>query len=329
MLRVLMADDQIPDKDIPDNQVVAEYRRRYPGKNNEGFVAAFGIMRKLVHTMSDGFSVDVANHHSDALNLVQMKHFDVAIIDLGWWVDRESLDSAMTAGWAIIDAIQRNDMEHPERRPTALIIYSARFETNADISEKAAQRGILPFYKPYGERHSIPLGDDEVPKKAPSRADQELAASKSLRAVVSFIEHLRGSSGSGQAERLLQAAHAGLRSAETRDKKWDRLTRVLMTLGILIIFAGVVALFLGQVQEGVVTAASGAVIALISKLLFGQLGKARAEMREAQRNFELALEKTRQLDGQHRPGVEQRGSPTTAQTPPSISERQDSDGGSG
>jgi hypothetical protein len=100
--RVLMADDQIPNEDIPDSRVITEYRRQYPGKSNKGLAAAFVVMRRLVHTMREGFSVDIANHHADVLNLVQTRQYDVAIVDLGWWVDRESLGtSCMTAGWSM------------------------------------------------------------------------------------------------------------------------------------------------------------------------------------------------------------------------------------
>ena len=152
--------------------------------------------------------------------------------------------------------------------PTAQIIYSVRFVDHPEIARTAAQRGKLPFFKPYGERYSIPSLDsiDEV------KDEQKEAAFQALHAAVSFVDHLL--TASSPRERRLKAANRGLENAMASKRKWELLSQVFVAAGLGLLFFGVLATFFLGVGEGVVTSASGVVIALISKLLFPQLAAA-------------------------------------------------------
>ena len=286
MLRVLIADDQIPDDDIPDGDVLTHARERYP-QASDGFIQAFGVMREAVNILRDGCNVTVAWRFGRALDLIQSERFDVAIIDLGWAGDAEvPRRDERTAGWKLIDALRDADARHPDRQPTAQIIYSSRFEIHPNLGQEAAEKGILPFYKPYGERHSLPLGDD--PEKSLSRQERVRVASESLRAVVKFIEHLR----TRDVERLLQSAHEGIIRANKDQHDWHRLALFTVAAGVLIVLVGVVVSLFGHVSEGTVSVLSGVVVSLIPKLVYGRLDRANAEIKHARYELERALTKS-------------------------------------
>ncbi len=289
VLRVLIADDQIPDESIRDSDVIAWARDQYP-QAHDGFIDAFGVMRQALKILRDGSNVTAARRFNDALNFIRNERFDVAIIDLGWAGDSAvPADTERTAGWKLVEAIQNEDAKHPERQPTAQINYSSRFEVQPTLGQEAAQQGVLPFYKPYGERHSLPLGQE--PEKKVGREERVRVASESLLAVVKFIEHLR----TREVERLLQTAREGTVRASKDQHEWHRLTLLMVAAGALIVFAGVVASLFGGVAEGAVTAASGVIVALIPKLMYGRLDKAQSGIRDARLDLERALEKARML----------------------------------
>lgn len=157
-MRVLFADDQIPEDDIPDDKVVQTLRQKYPRPEDEGFVRAFEVMRRARRAVSEDNEVTVARTLEEALSVARTQDFDVAIIDLGWFADPAvgEADRA-TAGWKIANTLDEADRQHPDRPPTAQIIYSARFDTQPQLGEMAARKGKLPFLKPYKERFTIPL----------------------------------------------------------------------------------------------------------------------------------------------------------------------------
>jgi CheY-like chemotaxis protein len=287
VLRVLIADDQIPpDTQMSDAEVLAWAEREFPGYGRN-FWAACPIMQQAVATLADGFDVTPVRRMDDALDRIRRERFDVAIIDLGWAGDRSVTDKVDSAGWALIEAIRAADKEHPERPPTDQIIYSARFEDHPTLGHEAAERCVLPFYKPYGERHSIRLGTDppsEVPKQL-SHADQVRVACESLRAVVKYVEFKRGR----DVNRLLQSAYERLARAENDHHQWQRLTQVLLVLGVLIVFVGVVWSLFGSVEQGAVSAAAGVMVSLIPRLIYRRLDKAHADISDAREDLKQTL----------------------------------------
>lgn len=286
MLRVLIADDQIPDENVSDSEVLIWARKNYPRARN-GFINAFAVMRQAVNTLRDDCDVKVARRHSEALSLIEKERFDVAIVDLGWAGDAAvSRKIERTAGWQLIDAITEEDAKHPERPPTAQIIYSSRFETHPDLGQQAVAKGVLPFYKPYGERFSLPLGDAPV---ALGPKEKTRVACEALKGAVKFIEQLR----KRRVERILRCAEEGLARANNRERQWDRLTLSMVTIGILAVFAGIVASLFGSVAEGAVSSASGVVIAIIPKLLYRRLDIACKQIKEARQELVALLNEVR------------------------------------
>lgn len=148
-LKILFADDQIPDDAIPDAdlaQVLSLRNPHWPAN----FLRAFVEMRRTVRTLQKaGYAVMTVHTYSDAMSLAKDRHFDIAIVDLGWFAD-ESLSDPDYAGWDICEAIDDGNQARADP-PTPQIIYSNRFAQDTHIGVRAASQGKLPFYKGYTE----------------------------------------------------------------------------------------------------------------------------------------------------------------------------------
>lgn len=303
-MRVLFADDQIPDDDIPDGKIFETIKKKFQlTDQDDGFARAFEVMRHAKRAVSEGNDVVVARNFEEAMSLAKTQSFDAAIIDLGWYADESVADPA-TAGWKIGDALAEADHEHPDRPPTAQIVYSARFTDSPQLGEIAAKKLRLPMPKPYAERYTIPLGSLARTAKNDKAED---AACQSLRATLSFIEHVRASGTDRRADRmrtldtLLSAATTGMTLARKREEQWNRLTQVVVTLSVLIVLAGVVSLFFLGVPQGAVTASVGIVTGLISKVMYTQLQKAQNEIHTAAKELSEFVTQAQALTSSHQP----------------------------
>lgn len=143
-MKILIADDQIPDESIPEEKILEVIGSRYSGAN-PGFINAFAFMRKMVNRLRDsGLEVDTCNEVSQVENMLSIHEYDIAIIDLGWYGDNHIKESERRfKGWEIVDHIQSS---HPK---LPVIMYSNRFLDNDDIAMGAAERKVLPIYKNY------------------------------------------------------------------------------------------------------------------------------------------------------------------------------------
>ena len=62
-LKILFADDQIPEDDIPNEEITRVIKERYPEKT-PGFINAFPIMRETVNMIKGaGYDVTVARKY--------------------------------------------------------------------------------------------------------------------------------------------------------------------------------------------------------------------------------------------------------------------------
>lgn len=127
-MRVLFADDQLPDSAIPDAGVLEAISARYPQPGNRGFVNAFRTMRQAYNAVSAGNEVTVANRYQQALELIRTQVFDVAIIDLGWWADS--------------DVQSRTTPDSRSRTPstTRTVSGSARHQPRSSSTQRASTR---------------------------------------------------------------------------------------------------------------------------------------------------------------------------------------------
>jgi len=280
-LRVLFADDQIPDEAIPDDRLTATLAKKYPGEASRKFVAGFLPMRQAVKKLREGgYDVTTANTHGSALDSIKTKHFDIAIVDLRWDGDRMApARLGEDAGWTICDAIEDADKRTP-RRPTFQIVCSSRFDTEAKLAFLAGQRKKLPIFKSYTE-----------------------AGSESLLATVNYIDNcLAGPSAPDSVvlrtvEVWLETVRDQMHEVLSRERQWTLATLSLVVLSVLLILAGASIAVFGKNSAivGSVTALSSAITSTISGLLFSGLKMAQENTKKcldnAQENFQAAMNK--------------------------------------
>jgi predicted nucleotide-binding protein len=151
-LKILFADDQIPDKEIADGDIKAEIAKKHP-RWPDKFINGFPAMRQTLKTLKDtGYTnITVARKGSDAMSLAKVQKFDLAIIDLRWASDESlSPDDSDAYGWNICDEIDKADSDN-NRKPTPQIIYSSRVGKESSIGFQAAAKGKLPLLKTYNK----------------------------------------------------------------------------------------------------------------------------------------------------------------------------------
>lgn len=268
-LKILFADDQIPDENISDIDFKIMLKEKHPDWNRE-FINSFRIMRRAVETLRlADYDVTIARTHKDALDLVKNLHFDIAIVDLGWHAD-ESIPYAQRAyyGWKISEAIEEADKKL-KSKPTLQIIHSAKFKKDSSISIQAADEGKLPLFKNYSE-----------------------AGNQALKASVKFIEqHLTSPSVQEQfcqdnTEKLRVITHQFLTEPLNQQKKWFNLTFVFVALSISLLIAGAIGAIFWNLQVGTLTSISSIMTGAISSLLYVQLQRAQKNVEESRKKIE-------------------------------------------
>lgn len=253
-MKILFADDQIPDQAIPDDKIMDVLQEAHPDWDIR-FINAFPVMREAVETLQlAGYDVTVANTSQDALKLIEKKQFDLAIIDLGWFADN-SLSEAQQKyyGWKLCEEIEKADKKR-ESKPTLQIIYSNRFAKKPDLSIHAADKGKLPLYKIYGK-----------------------AGHEALKAAVKFIEwNLKQPSDDevffrNHLLKLRQEWLNLMKEPLKQQQNWFRLTLGSVAISLGLLFIGVLGALFWDFQIGLVTSISSILTGAISSLLFKQL----------------------------------------------------------
>ena len=132
-LKVLYVDDHIPDDNIPDarDEIRQTLRKRHPKWSDEGieeWTTIYYCARQVKNTLGESYDVTTENEHQKAMKLAEDSHFDVAIVDVGWFNDekRKQRPNFDNAGWEICDKIEETDQKL-HCRPTLQIAYSQRF----------------------------------------------------------------------------------------------------------------------------------------------------------------------------------------------------------
>jgi DNA-binding NarL/FixJ family response regulator len=264
-LKILFADDQIPDDQIPDEDVKRTLKKQHPAWTG-GFINAHAAMRQAVKTLRGaGYDVTIARTYNDALELVKHSHFDVAIVDLGWFADDAVVSSQRESkGWDICAAIDEADKKS-KSQSTLQIIYSNRFAEDAAISMQAADSGKLPVFKNYNE-----------------------ATHQALRACVKFIETYLTSRSPQEvfaieaAKELQQIMINSLTASLEQQKRWSLLTLVFVAISISLVIAGIACAIFRNIPVGTVSAASSILTGIISKLLFNQLKRSQTILEKNQ-----------------------------------------------
>jgi hypothetical protein len=259
----LFADDHIPDSTVPEQELLSHYGRilqeRFPEANDSwrdraarGYPAMLQAVKGL---RDDDLQVACANTRDEAKRLVQSEVFDVAVVDLGWYLDA-SIEPGLraSAGWEILSEINTADAKLQRR--TACILYSSRLVDDPRIVPQAAQRGLLPVLK-YIEGNKSPCD----------------VAVDSLRAAVNYlrakIEIDRASPSAERLRRLHDIEDRLNAAADSSLRTLGWASAVVITAfaaSLALIVVGLVFALAGKVQVGLVTSIAGTIITVFSQL---------------------------------------------------------------
>jgi hypothetical protein len=264
-LRILFADDQIPDVNVPDDKISKFLNEQHP-EWSAGFINAFIAMRQSVKILDGaGYDVTVARTYKDALKLIKHSHFDIAIVDLGWFADATLPPKQQEyGGWDICAAIDEADKSSISE-PTLQIVYSNRFVEDASISMQAADSGKLPVFKNYKE-----------------------ATHQALRASVKFIEtNIVNRSPEVNFSRIMandfrQMMTESLMEPLAQQKQWSRLTLIFVAVSVLLILAGAASAIFWNNQVGTISSISSILTGIISSLFFTQLQRSQKTLAKNQ-----------------------------------------------
>lgn len=241
-MKILIADDQIPEDSIADDAVRDVISKRYPSER-PGFINAFVFMRKMVNRLRDaGFEVDVCNKVAQVEETIKKGEYHLAIIDLGWRGDLHVKESERkTEGWTIVDHIQR---EYPK---IPIIMFSNRFLEHGDIALGAAERKVLPIYKNYTSPELFEI------------------CITNLIAAIRFIERSKE-----------KAFGEKVKSVDLETYKiLSKITISLFVVALIFVVIGISLLYTKNIQAGVVTSAISIFSSVVSGLFWKYLGKIR------------------------------------------------------
>jgi hypothetical protein len=264
-MKILFADDHIPDFHVPqdDKEARAVMLKQYPGcpeSDLETWITVHRHCERVTETLrSADFGVTAANKYKSAIETVRADHFDIAIIDLGWYND-DSVPQAEqpTAGWDICKAIDESDKKHGGR-PTLQIISSSRFgeaHCGSDLLTTAASKGRLPFVKDYGSQVNL----------------------DALRACVRFLEKtLNDTSPEAVARQNLreleQMRHEYLDEPLKEMRTWTKAALISVCLSMALILIGAGVAVFRNLQVGLFTSVTSAVTSAVAGLFYGRLEK--------------------------------------------------------
>lgn len=153
MVRVLLADDQVPDP-ARDARVLAEIERekgaalRAAGKDPRvAWEEDRAWFTALIHCLENEFGFEVSSVGSFELakERVRRRDFDAAIIDLSWSGDGDLPPGERSnVGFQLIDLIE------PQKTGKPVIAFSQNFSGQLQLMQQATRRGALPLQKTYG-----------------------------------------------------------------------------------------------------------------------------------------------------------------------------------
>lgn len=273
-LRILVADDQIPDEGLSEQDFRKKFFAKHEGSShNQAFIDQCIFMRRIVQALRDaGYQVAAARTYSDAEKKIRERKFDLAIIDLGWFMDSSLPEEARpAAGWSLCDKIDEQDARNGKRTPQ--ILFSSRFPAEPELSREAARRQKLPIFKEATDtvRNSL--------LAAVGFVDATLATQRSLpNSTSSYDEQIKN-----LALELLQEP--------LRDyRRWTSLSLVFVALSIVSLLAGVPLAYLGRVQVATLSSISSVVAGAISVLLYSRIKSAQNSVSLAQREVLKRLE---------------------------------------
>jgi CheY-like chemotaxis protein len=145
MIRLLIADDQVPDTTLSSDQKIRErYSALYHDDPNRDDIVEWTLfLRKLVHLLqAQAYQVDCANTPRAVLDLTKRNTYDAIILDLGWYALKEKpYGERMVYGYQLGNQIRQNLPAAP------ILMFSNRYYDDDNLARTAAENGFLPVYK--------------------------------------------------------------------------------------------------------------------------------------------------------------------------------------
>lgn len=126
---------------------------------------------------------------NEAINIAQNEIFDIAVVDLGWFMDTSfrnqvSAEDAASAGWRILDSIKARNPD------TVRILYSARTD-EPKITQAATEQSIYCIQKRLSKEGRLHLAD--VVKVIAHHLSIERDMKVRIKEMESELEELRAS----------------------------------------------------------------------------------------------------------------------------------------
>ncbi len=120
-LRILFADDHIPDDNIPDADIAKTLKKQHPRLRPDQIDESVAVRKAVTILRDANYDVTVSGTFKDTLELISRSHFDIAVVDLGWVDDDTLKGEKLNAGWKICAALDEADKKS-QSKPTFQII---------------------------------------------------------------------------------------------------------------------------------------------------------------------------------------------------------------
>jgi CheY-like chemotaxis protein len=269
-LHILIADDQIPPGDMPEQ----EFRKRLLAKHgdnqqNRRFLDQCAFMGEIVQALRDsGYRVTTARMYDDAVKEISSGCFDLAIIDLGWYMDCSLAEKDRpAAGWQLCQ--QLDDKDERSGRRTPQILFSSRFPTEPELSREAARRQKLPMFK----------------EATVTVRNSLIAAVGFVDATLSVQQSDRSTSPNHFNQELQKIALAFFKEPLSDYRRWATLTLVFVAISLLSVLAGIALAYGNKIPVATLSSITSLVSGAISALLYRRLASAQRAVEAARREI--------------------------------------------
>jgi hypothetical protein len=275
-LRILVADDQIPPPDVPEAQFRSKLLLDFGDtKETHAFFEQCVFMGQVVQALRDsGYRVTTARTYGEATKVISEEAFDLAIVDLGWYMDSSvPKNERPSAGWSLCEQLDERAAKLGTRLPQ--ILFSSRFPTQPELSREAAKHQKLPLFK-----QATPV------------------VLNSLLAAVGFVEATLAAQRSedatapGRFKRELQDVAVGYFKETMADyRRWALLALSFVAVSLISVLAGVAMAFNGALAFATLSSVTSMLCTAIAALLYKRLDSAQKAVESTRHEVMKALDR--------------------------------------
>jgi len=275
VLRILLADDQIPPHDDSEEVFHAALKKQFGDPATVlACIEQCRFMGEVVQALRDaGYRLTTARTYADAVEQIASNDFDLAIIDLGWYLDTKvPRHERPSAGWSLCERLDEKAARSNGRIPQ--ILFSSRFPVEPGLSREAARKQKLPMFK-----QATPI------------------VLNSLMAAVGFVEATIGAQRSQEAgnpkrfERELQDIALGFYKESIADyRRWTKLSLGFVAGGLVLVLAGAGIAFYGAIGVATLSSISSLICTTIAALLYRRLDSMHTSVETARREVLMEIQ---------------------------------------